>query len=120
MKALLYVPIVFSLLVLGAHFLRDLNTAGVAVSLVLIGLLFLRRSWAARIVQAALVLGAVEWLLTLYELAEIRATRGEPATRMIIILGCVALVTLISALLFQTKTLQKIYRLGSSNRPDDE
>ena len=120
MKALLYVPIVLSLLVLGAHFLREMSAVGVAISLVMIGLLVVRRSWAARVVQATLLLGAVEWLLTLYELAEIRATRGESATRMIIILGCVALVTLISASLFQTRTLKKRYRLDAGDRSATE
>jgi hypothetical protein len=40
MQRLLYVPIVLSLIVLGAHFLRDANHFGVAVSAGLIGLLW--------------------------------------------------------------------------------
>lgn len=117
-KALLYVPIVFSLLVLGAHFLRELNVVGVAVSILLLGLLFVRRNWAARVVQAALVVGVVEWLLTLYELAGIYAVRGNSPTRMYIILGSVAALALVSALLFQTRTLRKTYRLESPSRPN--
>lgn len=120
MKALLYVPIVLSLVVLGAHFLREGSEVGVAASIALIGLLVLRRRWAARVVQAALVLGAVEWLLTLYELAQWRAARGEPATRMAIILGSVAIVTLVSAWLFQTKLLRRTYRLDATKEYDTE
>ncbi len=111
MRALLYIPIVLSLVVLCAHFLRDGNEFGVAGALLLIGLLFVRRAWVARVVQGALVLGAVEWIFTLYQLAQWRAAQGQPATRMVIILGGVALVTLCSALLFQSNTLKRIYRL---------
>lgn len=111
MTVLLYVPIVLSLVVLGAHFLRYDSVIGVAGSLLLIGLLFVRQAWSARLVQIALVLGAVEWLRTLYMLAQARAALGQPATRMILILGFVAAVTFCSAFLFQSKTLKKVYRL---------
>ena len=57
------------------------------------------------------VLGAILWLHTLYDLAQLRIGFGQPATRLVIILGTVAAVTLCSALLFQTKDLKKIYRL---------
>jgi len=111
MTVLLYVPIVLSLIVVGAHFLRYDNVIGVAASLALIGLLFIRQAWVARLVQVALILAAVEWLRTLYTLAQWRASLGETATRMIVILGSVAAVTFCSAFLFQSKTLKKIYRL---------
>ena len=110
-KFLLHVPIVLSLLVLGAHFLRYDNTPGVVISLALIGLLFLRKAWVARVVQAALLLGAIEWALTLYRLVQMRAAMGEPAMRMALILGVVIAVTAGSALLFQTRTLKKAYGL---------
>lgn len=111
MKALLYGPIVLSLTVLGAHFLRSGSDVGVAATVALIGLLFIRRAWVARLVQVALVLGAVEWLRTLLALAQWRAAQGESLTRMIVILGCVVAVTFFSALLFQSKTMKSIYRL---------
>lgn len=112
MTVILYVPIVLSLVVLGAHFLRYQSYIGVAVSLLLVGLLFIRRAWVARLVQVALVLGAIEWLRTLYMLAQVRAALGQPATRMIIILGVVAAVTFCSALVLQSKPLKRIYGLN--------
>ncbi len=111
MKRLLYVPIVLSLVVLGAHFLRDANHLGVAVVVGLTGLLFVKRPGAARVVQVALVLGALEWVWTMYALVQVRTAMGMPATRMMVILGVVAAVTALSAGLFQTKTLKRIYRL---------
>ena len=110
-KVLLYIPVVLSILVLGAHFLRYGNSIGVFAALVLIAMLFLRRPWVARLMQIILVLGALEWLRTMYELGHIRALHGQPYGRMLVILGIVAAVTVCSALLFQSKTLKKIYRL---------
>ena len=110
-KVLLYIPIVLSLLVLGAHFMRYGNSIGVFAALVLIGLLFIRRPWVARLMQVVLVLGALEWVRTMYELGHMRALHGQPYGRMLVILGIVATVTLCSALLFQSATLKKVYGL---------
>ena len=108
-KVLLYVPVVLSILVLGAHFLRFGNWIGVYAALLLIALLFLRRPWVARLMQVVLVLGTLEWLRTMYELAHVRALHGQPYGRMLVILGVVATVTFCSALLFQSKVLKKMY-----------
>lgn len=111
MKRLLYVPVVLSLLLLGAHFLRDANYIGVAASAGLIGLLFVRRPTAARTVQVALVLAAIEWVWTTYNLVELRMAMGMPTTRMTLILGFVAATTALSAALFQTRALKRVYGL---------
>jgi hypothetical protein len=111
MRMLLYVPILLSLVVLGAHFLRDANHIGVVIASGLIGLLFVKRPGAARVVQAALVLGALEWVWTIYDLVQFRTAMGMPATRMMIILGIVAAVTALSAGLFQTRALKRVYGL---------
>ena len=108
-KASLYVPVVLSILVLGAHFLRFGNWIGVFAALLLIVLLFVRRPWVARLMQVVLVLGTLEWLRTMYELTHIRALQGQPYGRMLVILGVVAAVTFCSALLFQSKVLKKMY-----------
>jgi len=108
---LIYALIVFSLVVLGAHFLRYGNSIGVVGSLLLIALLIVRRPWVARLIQIVLILGALEWLRTLYGLAQTRAALDQPFTRMSVILGIVAVVTFGSALLFQSSALKRIYRL---------
>ena len=111
MKAFCLTLILLSLAVLGAHFLRYDNVAGVAVSLALIGLLYVRRPWVARLVQIALLLGAIEWAHTLYELVQVRMAHGAPVARMALIIGAVTVITLVSALLFQTQTMKRVYRL---------
>ncbi len=110
-KALIYVPVFLSLVVLGAHFMRYGNTIGVIGAVVLVALLFVRRPWVARAVQLALVLGAFEWLHTLYQMMQVRIALGQPFTRMVIILGAVAMVTAFSSLLFQLRPLKTIYQL---------
>lgn len=108
-KGLLYIPVVLSLALLAAHFLRYGNWACVVLSLAPIGLLFVRRRWAARVVQAVLVLAAAEWAHTLYELLQLRLALGLPAMRMAIILGAVIAITVASALLFETGSMKRTY-----------
>jgi hypothetical protein len=108
-KVLLYLPVILSLVILGAHFMRYGNSIGVVGALLLIALLIVRRPWVARLMQVVLILGALEWLRTLYELVQVRAAYGQPFGRMMVILGIIAVVTFCSALLFQTPALRKIY-----------
>ena len=111
MKVLLYLPIILSLIVFAAHFLRG-GLLPVAVGAFgLIALLGVRRPWVARLVQIVLVVAAFEWVRTLISLAMSRSRQGEPFLRMAVILGIVAVVTCGAALLFQGKTLRRIYRL---------
>jgi len=110
-KALIYIPVVLSLIILGAHFMRYGNSIGVVGALVLIALLFVRRAWVARLVQVILVLGALEWAWTTFELVQERIAYDQPFVRMTVILGAVALVTFCSALLFQLPVMKRIYKL---------
>lgn len=114
-KVLFYIPVVLSILVLGAHFLRYGSITGVFAALMLIALLFVRRPWVSRVMQVVLVLGTLEWLRTMYEIAQIRALHGQPYGRMLAILGVVAAVTLFSALLFRSKTLKAVYRIEKAD-----
>jgi hypothetical protein len=75
-KVLIYVPVVLSLVILGAHFMRYGNSIGVFGSLALIALLIVRRPWVARLMQVVLILSALEWVRTLYELVQVRAAHG--------------------------------------------
>ena len=110
MTALQLLPVVLSLLVLGAHFFRAGSLIMVAAVLIVLGMLALRRRWAARVVQVALLLGAVEWVLTLTALYQERVAAGRPALRMSLILGGVAVLTALAALMFRTARLRNRYR----------
>lgn len=109
--ALRLLPAVLALLVLAAHFLRAGHVALVAAALAVVGLHFARHPWAARTIQAALVLGAVEWLRTLQLLALERRAAGAPYLRMTLILAGVALATVLSLLAFRSRTVKEHFRV---------
>jgi len=109
-RTLLLVPVILSLLVLGAHFPRSGSLPLVVAAIALVACLAARRPWVSRLGQAALLLGAIEWVRTLVLFAGGRMRHGEPYIRLVIILGAVALVTVLSALLFETARLRQRYR----------
>jgi len=115
--ALQLVPVILSLLVLAAHFLRYGSVIPVAVCLVLIAVLGVRRPWTAHAVRIALVLGALEWVRTLVRLASIRQEIGAPAGRLVLILGSVAAATALSTLVFRAARVRAWFRLSGPDGP---
>jgi hypothetical protein len=111
MTALGMIAVVLSFLVLGAHFLRDGNMVMVAVSLFLPLLLLVPKALVARLLQVALLLAGIEWLWTLYTIAQERAAAGVPYTRTVIILAGVALFTVASAFAFHLRGMRRRYEL---------
>ena len=109
--ALLVTPVVLSLLLLAAHASRAGFPLPVSVLiLALMGLLAVPRCWAARTLQVVLVAGALEWIRTTVVLAMARQAAGMPATRMVLILVAVALLTAASALVFRSGRLRRRFR----------
>ena len=104
-------PAILSLLLLAAHFSRAGLSLLVVACLGLSLLLAWRRAWVARLTQLVLLAGGLEWLRTLAQLAAARQARGEPWTRLAVILGVVALFTVCSALVFQSAALRRRYGL---------
>ena len=105
-------PVILSLLVLAAHFYR----AGNLILVVLIAasplLLFIRSAWIVRVIQVELVFGGVEWIRTIFRLVHIRQADNLPWERLAIILGSVAVFTILSALVFNSKALKTRYNGG--------
>lgn len=96
-NALRVTPLVISALLLGAHAFRAGN---LPLAIVLAGsplLLLARRAWITMALQAGLFVGAAEWVRTALQIAVVREMMGQPATRMLVILGAVALFTALSA-----------------------
>ncbi len=104
-------PVVLAGALLAAHFLRADAPAGVAAGVLLVVLAFVRKPWAVRIVQAGLVLGALEWLRTMAEFAAMRISLGQPYLRMALILAAVTLVTALAALVFERAAMRRRYGL---------
>ena len=115
MVGLLLLPAALSFVVLAAHFLRAGNWVLVTLVLAFLALLAVRRPWAARAVQIALLLGAAEWVRTTVRLVSLRSAAGQPVVRLVAILGGVTFVTAASALLFQSARLRRWY--GAERAP---
>ena len=111
MSFLQLLPAILSLLLLAAHSMRLGMPILMAVPLAVLLLLVWPRKWVARLTQLVLVLGALEWLRATFVYVAARQDLGMPWVRLAIILGSVALVTLLSALVFQSRTLRRRYRL---------
>lgn len=108
----LIAPIV-ALSLLGASLLRAGDALLLAGCAVLLLVLAIPRPWAARVVQVALLAAALRWLWLTWLLASMRAAMGIPYLRMVAILGAVALLTLLAALVFRSPRLKRYYRLGT-------
>ncbi len=91
-------PLVISCLLLAAHFFRSGEFVLVAIAVAAPLLLLTRRRWAVIVLQVALFVGAAEWIRTAMSIYAVRAALGQPARRMFVILGCVALFTVLSAI----------------------
>ena len=90
--ALLALP-ALALLLLAAHLLHAGLPLPAVLALLLVGLLAVRRPWAARVLQVVLLLAAVEWILTTVALAQMRLQHGQPYLRLALILGAVTAFT---------------------------
>ncbi|MFI5181129.1 MAG: hypothetical protein ACHQPI_07045 [Thermoanaerobaculia bacterium] len=118
MIALFCLPPILSLLVLAAHFYRAGHVAIAILSILLTGLLAVPRPWAARTLQAALLLGCAEWIRTAEFFVTLRRDAGRPWGRLAIILAAVALLTALSALVFESRRMKKRFGLeGSTQKP---
>lgn len=112
MNALLLTPAALSTLVLGAHFLREMSFGPVLACLAMLVLLAWRRRWVAPVYQLFLVGGGILWIRTAVVLHQERQAAGAPAGRMLLILGGVALMTALSALVFESDRLRTRYSGG--------
>lgn len=102
-------PLIFSSLFIGAHFLRDGN---LLLLLLFAGaplLLFIRRRWVLYVIQTVCYVSTLIWLDTTLEFIQERILTGESWTRLVIILGSVAFFTLFSGLLMNAEGMRERY-----------
>lgn len=108
MAVLTYIISILSMLILGAHFLRGDNTGITLVAVLLPFLLLYKKRWVLYIISGLLIIGAGIWIDTAVNIYQIRVATGQPAMRMLIILGSVSLLTLTgSGLLLSKKMMDK-------------
>lgn len=94
---------------MSAHFFRTGIPGMALVWLILPLLLLIRRRWIARVFQVLMIVAAAVWVRTAVDLAAIRDSAGAPWIRLAIILGSVALLTLLSAFILEKRALKNRY-----------
>lgn len=115
MNLLRLLPVILSFGVLAAHFSRANMFPLVIISLAIPFLLLIKKSWVARSIQILLLLGAAEWIRSMFGYIEIRKSIGEDWGRLAIILVTVAVLTACAGLVFRGKSLRRRYQLGKSS-----
>jgi len=103
-----HIPLILSSLLMAAHHSRGDEPGLVGLWLCVPLLLLFRRAWVDRALQILMLAGALEWVLTLVSLSEMRSAAGENATRLVLILSGVALFTAASSLSLNTSRRKKI------------
>lgn len=99
-------PVIFSTVLMSAHFSRAQNDGLALVFLIMPFLLLIRKRWITYIFQVLLIAGAIIWIESMVGYIRIREAAGQPWERLAIILSVVALFTGASALVFRTKKLR--------------
>ncbi len=109
MIVLTCMPLILSSLLMAAHLYRYGSTYLAVSCLFLLFMLFVKNRWTPRLLTGAMLVYTAEWIRTLTVFICLYLENGQPITRLTVILGTVALVTLLSALVFKTKTMQQRY-----------
>lgn len=107
--ALRTILVVLSSLLIGAHFLRHGNVVAVLLCLVAPFLLLLKKRWVLIVLQCFLYGAALLWLLYTRVLVHQRMLEHRPFRGVILILGSVALVTVLSGLLLNSRSMKDRY-----------
>ena len=108
------IPVILAFGLLAAHFSRANMFPLVIVSVLIPFILLIRKAWAARTIQIGLLLGALEWIRSMFGYIEIRKAMGDDWGRLVVILISVALLTACAGLVFRGKSLKLRYKLGKS------
>lgn len=94
---------------LGAHFLHAGNVPLVAVCLAAPSLFLYRKRWSLIVLQVLAYAAVATWLETAIRLVEFRQRAGRSWTAAAVILGVVALFTLIAGLLLNSRCVRERY-----------
>lgn len=104
-------PAIAGYILLSLHFFRAGNFPAMVGSLLLIAAMLIRRPLMVRLLQAGLVLGALEWLRTAVFHVASRIQMDQPFFRLASILGAVALCTALAALVFRSSRVRLHFRM---------
>jgi len=105
-----FLMIVISFLMISAHFYRA-NNHYLAYFLILVPFfLIIRKKYIVRFTQIILFLSSIEWWIVIYKIINIRRMYNMPWIRFSLIMSLVAVFTLLSIVVLESKIMKKIYR----------
>jgi hypothetical protein len=105
----LLIPTFLSFLILAAHYFRGDHPLLLLICCAAPLLLLFRRTWATRLLQLLLFIGALEWMRTAMQIRAIRLDEDRPWQRMAVILGSVAAFTFVSGVVYFLPPLRRHY-----------
>jgi hypothetical protein len=106
-------------LLLGAHFLRAGNITMVALCLAAPLLFLWRQRWSLIMLQVLAYAAAATWITVAAKLVLQRQQSGQPWTAAAVILGTVALLTLLAGVLLNSDAMRKRYAGGQTPEAKD-
>jgi hypothetical protein len=101
--------VIVSAALIGAHFFRAGSYALTVLCVALPLLLLYKNRWSLIVLQCAAYAASFVWLTAALELVQMRQQMGRPWTTAAIILGAVALLTLLAGLLLNSRSLHQRY-----------
>ena len=108
-------PVLFSTLLISAHFMRAYGNLIGFLFLLLLFTLFIRKSWIIRLWQILLSFAAIAWVFATINLVNFRIEIGQPWLRLAIILGAIIVFTVWSALWLNNKKINAYYNKSESD-----
>lgn len=102
-------PIIFSGLLISAHFMRAYGNLIGSLFLIFLFLLFIKQWWVLRFWQIYLAFSAIIWTITTFNLFQMRIEMQEPWIRLALILGSVILITIFSLFWMENKKIKNHY-----------
>jgi hypothetical protein len=100
---------VIAALLLGAHYFRADNFLLVALCLATPLLFLYQKRWSLILLQLTAYAATLCWLWAAFWLVEFRQQAGRPWTAAALILGAVALFTLVAGLLMNSRCMRERY-----------
>ena len=108
----LLVVVAAALLLLAAHLVHGGFLLLAVLAIVSIALLAVPRRWAARTLQVLLGVATIEWAVTTYVLAQLRAAHDQPYLRLVLILSGVTLFTAFAVFAFELTPMRRRFRVA--------
>jgi NAD-dependent dihydropyrimidine dehydrogenase PreA subunit len=103
---------ILSCVLLAAHFSRVQNNWFALACLAFPFILLSKKEWVMRIFQVFLLFGGAIWIERTTFLVRMRQRIGDSWVRLAVILGVVALFTILSAAVFNNKKIRAIFKKG--------